>query len=114
MRIEADSEVLAQEARLQPLSCRVRQVNDLFSGFLNGSGTGAEFNLPTGAATLPDGSVVVADSNNNVIRRVDLNGAVTTFAGDGSPNVNDGPVLSAEFNAPRDVASRGAWYLHPN
>ena len=29
---------------------------------------------------------------------------MSTFAGDGAPGVNDGPRLSAELNAPRDVA----------
>ncbi len=39
-----------------------------------------------------------------MIRRVEMGGGVTTFAGDGSPGVNDGPKLGAEFNGPRDVA----------
>jgi NHL repeat len=74
------------------------------AGFQDGTGTGAQFNFPLGAATLADGSVLVADRDNNRIRRVDSVGGVTTFAGDGAPGVNDGPKLSAEFNAPCDVA----------
>ncbi len=73
-------------------------------GFQNGSGASAQFDEPIGAATLPDGSVVLADSLNNVIRRVWLNGTVSTFAGTGAPGQNDGPIATAEFNAPRDLA----------
>jgi sugar lactone lactonase YvrE len=73
-------------------------------GFANGTGTGAQFNSPIGVASLADGSVLVADTNNNCIRLVDPSGSVTTFAGDGAPGVNDGPVLTAEFNSPRAVA----------
>ena len=73
-------------------------------GFQDGTGAGAQFDSPIGAVALADGSVLVADTNNNRIRRVEASGAVTTFAGDGAPGVNDGPRLGAEFDSPRDVA----------
>jgi sugar lactone lactonase YvrE len=74
-------------------------------GFQNGAGTGALFNEPIGCAALsPSGDVLVADLNNNRIRSVTPGGAVTTFAGNGYPGVNDGPVATVEFNQPRAVA----------
>jgi sugar lactone lactonase YvrE len=78
------------------------------TGFLDGTGNGARFNSPVGAAALPDGSFAVADMDNNRIRRVTAAGVVTTLAGDGTPSINDGPALAARFNAPRDVAADAA------
>jgi sugar lactone lactonase YvrE len=73
-------------------------------GYVDGTGASARFNSPTGGATMPDGSFIVSDSGNNVIRRVAAGGVVTTFAGDGIPTLVDGPCASASFNAPRGVA----------
>ncbi len=75
------------------------------TGFANGSGTAAQFSNPVGGAALPDGSFVVADSSNNVIRHVTSAGAVTTLAGNGAPTLVDGPCASASFNDPRAVAA---------
>ena len=41
-------------------------------------------NLPTGLAVDTSGVVYIADSDNHRIRRVDLNGIITTFAGIGT------------------------------
>jgi sugar lactone lactonase YvrE len=49
-------------------------------GFVNGSLDQARFNYPTGLAVDSDGNVYVADSKNNAIRKVDVDGMVTTFA----------------------------------
>lgn len=74
------------------------------AGFQDGTGSAAQFSNPLGAAVMPDGSIVVADAMNNRIRQVTLEGVVTTFAGDGTAAMNDGPALSAQFNFPGDVA----------
>jgi sugar lactone lactonase YvrE len=74
------------------------------SGYLDATGASARFNYPSGAAPMPDGSFLVTDSANNVIRRVTAGGVVTTFAGNGSPTLVDGPCAAASFNAPRGVA----------
>jgi pimeloyl-ACP methyl ester carboxylesterase/sugar lactone lactonase YvrE len=77
-------------------------------GFEDGTANAAEFNAPVGVAPLPDGSWVVADSYNNRIRRVTAAGVVTTFAGDGTYALNDGPAASARFASPGAVATDAA------
>lgn len=46
-------------------------------------GLSARFDSPCGIALLKDDSVIVADTGNNLLRRIDKNGSVTTFAKDG-------------------------------
>jgi len=54
------------------------------------------------------GSLLVADSRNNCIRRIGSDGLVTTVAGSGQPglleNLVDGPAAQARFGQPLDVA----------
>jgi hypothetical protein len=73
-------------------------------GYVDGTGSSAEFNGPVGAASLPDGSFLVPDAGNNRIRHVTTAGVVTTYAGNGSPTLVDGTCAAASFNAPRGVA----------
>jgi len=47
------------------------------------AGKDAEFFLPTDLCVAPDGSILVADSGYNLIRRIAPNGTVTVFAGTG-------------------------------
>jgi DNA-binding beta-propeller fold protein YncE len=69
-------------------------------GFANGAGADALFDFPEGLL-LMDGSLYVADSSNNQIRKIDLTtDAVTTFAGSKTP---------ASFGGPRSVATDGTY-----
>ncbi|HKS21911.1 MAG TPA: hypothetical protein VJZ76_03860 [Thermoanaerobaculia bacterium] len=43
------------------------------SGFADGDAASAKFNAPVGLKVAPDGSIVIADTGNNVIRRLTLN-----------------------------------------
>lgn len=79
------------------------------AGFINATGTNARFNRPYGLALASDGALLVADQNNNSIRKVTSNGVVTTLTGLGpnqAGNVN-GSTASATFSAPQDVAVSG-------
>jgi hypothetical protein len=72
--------------------------------YIDGPAQSARFNAPEGLALTPDGTLVVADSLNHVIRLI-RDGQVTTLAGVGTEygHVNGVPG-SAQFNHPTDVA----------
>ncbi|MDF9827905.1 TonB-dependent receptor [Ereboglobus sp. PH5-10] len=50
------------------------------AGLVNGSSMDARFSAPTGAAADKAGNLYVADTDNNVIRKIAVDGTVTTFA----------------------------------
>lgn len=65
--------------------------------FNDGSGIQATFTQPTGIVVDSQGNLYIADQN--IIRKIDINGMVTTFAGQKSIYGNsDGPRLSSLFN----------------
>jgi hypothetical protein len=47
-------------------------------GFQDGAGTAALFDTPAGITVAPDGTIVVADTGNGVVRTIDASGVVTT------------------------------------
>lgn len=73
-------------------------------GFLNGSGTTAQFKGLEGIAVDVSGNVYVADSYNNQIRKISPTGVVSTFAGTVTAGYLDGASNIAKFNLPFDVA----------
>ncbi|MEB3195959.1 MAG: NHL repeat-containing protein [Candidatus Sericytochromatia bacterium] len=52
----------------------------------------------------PDGTLYVTDSQQHRIRRIDLNGVMTTLAGSIFPGNLDGTGAAAQFNSPRGLA----------
>ena len=74
-------------------------------GFADGARAAAQFNEPHALAPLPDGSVVVADTENHCIRLIAAGGgAVSTLAGKGGEEgFADGPAAAARFNRPYGV-----------
>lgn len=72
----------------------------------NSMSAAAQLNGARGIARLGDGSILVADTVNNRIRRIAPDGLITTVAGNGvAGGVGDnGAATSAQLNAPRDVA----------
>ncbi|MBO9532278.1 MAG: hypothetical protein J7513_04800 [Solirubrobacteraceae bacterium] len=74
-----------------------------------GPATDARLNAPTGLALMLDGSVLIADTGNNRIRRVTPSGTITTVAGTGTAGFsNDGsPATTALLSAPTGVAPLG-------
>lgn len=73
-------------------------------GFADGTGKDAKFNKPYGVVVAGDGSILVADRNNNRIRKVALDGTVTTVAGHDAAAMVDGTIDEAYFDAPQDLA----------
>jgi len=72
-------------------------------GSVNGQGTSAEFNEPWGICADIVGNVYVADTRNNRIRKIDINGNVTSFAGTGNFGSSNGPALSSTFGNPTGI-----------
>ena len=73
-------------------------------GFLDATGTAAQFNNPNGVAVDTAGNVYVADTTNNRIRKITAAGVVTTLAGQASAGTTDATGNAAQFNDPRAVA----------
>jgi sugar lactone lactonase YvrE len=85
-----------------------------YSGFRNGTGAEAEFNGPVALAVDAAGNLIVADSRNQLIRRVTPAGQVTTLAGlPEEAGSEDGPLATATFGRPSGVAvdAAGAIYV---
>ena len=62
------------------------------------------FNV-SGVTVLPNGEVLIADTNNHRIRKVNLEGIIQTIAGTGIPGFNGDNILatSAQLNSPTDI-----------
>jgi secreted PhoX family phosphatase len=75
------------------------------SGAVNGPGTNALFSNPAGIVADATGNLYVADSQNNVIRKITTNGVVSTFAGlFGVAGTANGIGTNAQFNSPSGLA----------
>jgi uncharacterized protein (TIGR03437 family) len=88
-----------------------------------GPATNGLLHLPSGVAVDKSGVVYIADTGDNIIRKVGTDGIITTFAGDGYPGFYDKDdntqddilpnAIDSEFNKPADVAvdSSGNVYI---
>lgn len=67
-----------------------------------GPATAAQLDTPYDLMFAPDGDLYVADTGNNVIRRIDAAGVITTVAGDGEPRFagDGGPAASCSLRRP--------------
>ena len=72
-------------------------------GLINGSGKSVAFKYPVGLVLDKDSSIYIADAGNNVIRKINAKGIVSTFAGTETKGFEDGNVLTAKFNNPTGV-----------
>ncbi|TAN69205.1 MAG: PASTA domain-containing protein, partial [Magnetospirillum sp.] len=72
----------------------------------NRAATTAWLNGPSDLAAGPDGTLYIADTLNNRIRRVGLDGIISTVAGTGSPGYNGdgGLATTAQLNQPYSIA----------
>ena len=66
-------------------------------GKTNGTGIDASFNGPIGVAVDASGNLYVADSGNNLIRKITSTGLVTTLAGSGNGGSTNGTGTAARF-----------------
>ena len=74
------------------------------AGFADGPAKLARFNEPQGLAVDSEGNLYIADTGNHRIRKVTLDGIVSTVAGTGEDGFKDGKPEEAQFNRPWDVA----------
>jgi hypothetical protein len=79
------------------------------AGSTDATGAAASFNGPTAVAVGTDGTVYVADTGNDTVRKITTAGVVTTLAGSaGQPGGTDGTGSAARFNAPAGIAVDGS------
>jgi DNA-binding beta-propeller fold protein YncE len=80
-----------------------------------GPAIAAQLGIPYAVTFDSSGNEYIADNQNNVIRKIDVNGVITTFAGNGTAGYSGdgGPATSARLNDPRGVAvdSLGNLYI---
>ena len=74
------------------------------AGNTNATGTAASFRFPSGIAADSAGNVYLADTDNQIIRKITATGETTTLAGSGSVGSADGVGTAATFYNPKDVA----------
>lgn len=72
-------------------------------GFGDGKGVEVKFDTPCGIAILPDGSLLVADTGNRRLRRIEADETVKTVAGTGEQDSVDGTPFQAKFVEPTAV-----------
>jgi streptogramin lyase len=80
-----------------------------------GPAASATLNLPHELRFGPDGALYVADTGNNVVRRIDVKtGVITTFAGTGKRGYtgDGGPAAEATFQGPHSIQFDSAGQLY--
>ncbi len=77
-----------------------------FSGN-GGPATAANINQPTSVAIDDTGNIIITDDANNMIRKVNTSGIISTIAGTGVAGYwgDLGPAVSAQLNSPSGVAT---------
>ena len=89
--------------------------NDV-AGSNDGPAVSSTFNYPTDLAFDSNGNLIVADRENNKIRKIAPDGTVSTFAGTGAQGNTNGGINVATFKYPKGIAqdSSGNFYITDN
>ncbi len=82
----------------------------------SGPATQAQINRVVGLASDASGNIYLADQNNNVVRKVDTSGIITTFAGTGASGFagDGGPATQAMLNGPLGVCVAPSGVIYVN
>lgn len=72
------------------------------AGYLDGTGTAAQFDTPSGLVFDTNGNLYVTDYRNHRIRKITPSGVVSTFSGIGA-GYNDGTATTARFFNPYGI-----------
>jgi sugar lactone lactonase YvrE len=80
----------------------------------NGAATAAQLNAPMGITFDTVGNILIADYNNNKIRKINTSGTITTIAGTGVAGYNGDDIKadSAKLNLPARVAVDAAGSIY--
>eukprot|EP00747_Dinoflagellata_sp_TGD_P179951 gnl/TRDRNA2_/TRDRNA2_31612_c0_seq1.p1 gnl/TRDRNA2_/TRDRNA2_31612_c0~~gnl/TRDRNA2_/TRDRNA2_31612_c0_seq1.p1 ORF type:complete len:529 (+),score=64.97 gnl/TRDRNA2_/TRDRNA2_31612_c0_seq1:52-1638(+) len=81
--------------------------DDAAKGFKDGSGSAARFDSPKSVAVDSGGNMIIADTCNSCIRKVTVDGMVTTLAGSTTTGSADGLAATASFGRPQSVTVIG-------
>lgn len=87
------------------------------TGLKDGVGADARFGGPISLRWMRDGSLLVTDKLNSALRKVELDGRVTTLIGNGVDGSRDGEISYARLSKPRDAvenADGSLWILDAN
>lgn len=101
-------------ARVTPSGAVSTWAGTGIEGSADGPAGVAQFSYPTGIAVDADGTVYVADTGNETIRKISPAGMVSTLAGQVGWNnrgYEDGPGAQARFNSPQELALDGSGNL---
>lgn len=114
MAVMSDSSVLIADSghnRIRRVASNGIITTFAGTGAIGSSGDGAlatqaTLNSPSDVAVMADGSVLIADTANSSIRRIDPGGIITTFAGSGIPGFDGdgGPATQAKLYRPEGLA----------
>lgn len=122
-----NNEIRVLCANHTPIACKslaAGDINTVAGSYQMGAGYSGDGG-PASAALLSDpvavaldaaGNLYISDSGNNVIRKIDTSGNISTVVGDGSGNSgasgDGGPATSALLNGPKGLALDASGYLY--
>jgi len=116
VNVDADGNVYVADhnrvRKITPAGAVTTIAGSVGGGSNNGAALSAGFNGAAGVAVDAAGNVYVADISNNLIRKIDPHGIVTTLAGSGISGAADGVGILASFSRPNDVQVNSAGFLY--